>query len=1252
MAALGDVKKEAATPPRLIIEKLVLENFKSYGGIREIGPFHHQFSSVVGPNGSGKSNTIDAMLFVFGKRGKRIRAPKVADLIHSSKNCQPETCKVTVHFAEVIDNDDDTYEKVKNSEFTVARLATKQNTSRYYFRDVGEKKEHGSDVTTVTEKLKEKDIDLDHNRFLILQGEVESISMMKPKAQNENEEGLLEYLEDLIGSNTFEEPIEKATKVLDEISEVRASAMTRLRAAEKDKEALEGPRKEAEEYVKAEASLFENRARSAQLQRYQGVKTCESAKKAMEEAQKALEEVRFQLKDEEKEVKQMDKQLGEMGKEVKKVKKQLELERLDFQKFEEKDTQLTEDRKHQENKMKQLEADIRTQKQKAENFKQAEQDLRNQIPNGQFALEAAEKELQAAEQNLENIMKEVRVEQEEKGKEKEAEEIKLQKLQGAKNEAYHKCTVAVGEAKAVNTEYTAAKQKREDLENEVKTTEERYKTREKELKEFQKKTKETLKETEKNTADITSMHKEKQELYDRLKAARGQFEEAKTSLRNMGERSQLLKQIMNAVRTGRLEGVHGRLGDLGTIDAKYDIAVTTACGSLDDLVCDNTENAQAALTFLRENNLGRARFIILDKVQGRKSTEEAPENLPRLVDLVKPKSEAYRVAFQYALGDTLVANNLEQATRVGLGGPKRRRVVTLDGKLVDTSGTMSGGGNAPAKGGMKSGGSSDVTEGEVNELGQKCEQLDKERKQLEEALFACEQLAGDLDKKQRDYDLATRQCDSEVKNLAEKKKLLANRLAAIPEVSMTKDQKEKQKAADKKAEQAEKEYQAICDDAKKYEDEIARLHDEIMNIGGQKLKDKKEAATTAKAKVEKLSKEVAKKQIEADKAKNDAVKAEEAIVKADDALDATNKTILVMEQERQQIDQQAADVLEKFQATRGVLDEKEAAYKELDEKRNTMADGMKEAKKKEIDALSELENKKKELNDADAQVTTHSKSLTKMRKEYELLPINMLTEGFDIAEEDGLSAIKNELDEEILAAFDANSIQTKILQLEGNVSQFKPNLSVIEDYKSKQAQFDEKKAAFDEVNQQRDDKRKELDQLRAERQTKFMTGFEIISMKLKEMYQMITMGGDAELELVDTLDPFSEGIHFSVRPPKKSWKQIQNLSGGEKTLSSLALVFALHHYKPTPLYFMDEIDAALDFRNVSIIANYIKERTKNAQFIVISLRNHMFELADRLVGIYKTHDISKSVAISTSSFGAPEEKEQAEQKAGAAIKAC
>ena len=173
---------------------------------------------------------------------------------------------------------------------------------------------------------------------------------------------------------------------------------------------------------------------------------------------------------------------------------------------------------------------------------------------------------------------------------------------------------------------------------------------------------------------------------------------------------------------------------------------------------------------------------------------------------------------------------------------------------------------------------------------------------------------------------------------------------------------------------------------------------------------------------------------------------------------------------------------------------------------------------------------------------------------------------------------------------------------------------------------------MEQITEARNSIRRSYEDLRRQRLEEFMAGFGVISLKLKEMYQMITLGGDAELELLDSLDPFSEGIVFSVRPPKKSWKNICNLSGGEKTLSSLALVFALHHYKPTPLYVMDEIDAALDFKNVSIVANYIKERTRNAQFVIISLRNNMFELADRLVGIYKTNDATKSVTINPKLF--------------------
>merc|ERR1711981_202883 len=224
--------------------------------------------------------------------------------------------------------------------------------------------------------------------------------------------------------------------------------------------------------------------------------------------------------------------------------------------------------------------------------------------------------------------------------------------------------------------------------------------------------------------------------------------------------------------------------------------------------------------------------------------------------------------------------------------------------------------------------------------------------------------------------------------------------------------------------------------------------------------------------------------------------------------------------------------------------------------------------------------------------------------------------------------------EEELGEMDLDEIQNQAVALEQAMADMKVDLNAVAEYKTKEEDYNNRVAELDASTATRDGVRSRYDGLRKKRLDEFMAGFNTIALKLKEMYQMITLGGDAELELVDSLDPFSEGVVFSVRPPKKSWKHIANLSGGEKTLSSLALVFALHHYKPTPLYVMDEIDAALDYKNVSIIANYIKDRCTSAQFVIISLRNNMFELADRLTGVYKTHNVTKTITISPSAFAA------------------
>lgn len=168
------------------------------------------------------------------------------------------------------------------------------------------------------------------------------------------------------------------------------------------------------------------------------------------------------------------------------------------------------------------------------------------------------------------------------------------------------------------------------------------------------------------------------------------------------------------------------------------------------------------------------------------------------------------------------------------------------------------------------------------------------------------------------------------------------------------------------------------------------------------------------------------------------------------------------------------------------------------------------------------------------------------------------------------------------------------------------NVTVIKDYRDKYTQYIVKLRDLDSIHQKQEELRLTIEQLKRERLKIFLEGFEQINSKLRQVFQLLTQGGDASLDLIDSLDPFSDGIKFSVRPYKKAWKQINKLSGGQKTLSSLSLIFALHYYRPTPIYFMDEIDAALDYRNVSIVAQYIKKRTKNAQFIIISLRNNMF----------------------------------------------
>lgn len=456
------------------------------------------------------------------------------------------------------------------------------------------------------------------------------------------------------------------------------------------------------------------------------------------------------------------------------------------------------------------------------------------------------------------------------------------------------------------------------------------------------------------------------------------------------------------------------------------------------------------------------------------------------------------------------------------------------------------------------------------------------------------------------------------------------------------------------------------------EREVEKLKTAIVEAGGTKLKKQENEVKKLKDEIKKTGKELAGAKVEIASNQKAAAKAleskrslEQELVDCETAMEDTKQQLKSLESDAMRVSDDVERVKSLEEDARRSLHEKSTEYSNLQKCQS-------ELKCTEIELVGKLDELNKQISHTESKITKWNSELEKLRNAERNCGLAELEESDDdesVVDADSDQSMTEAGDDTKegkakatcalpifgdaeLSEYNQDELKNVISSLETERNQMakNANMGAIAEYRRKDAEYlaryvshertkvlkphilCPRVAELDTVSGARNEARQVYENLRRQRLEMFMDGFSKITLKLKELYQMITLGGDAELELVDSLDPFSEGIMFSVRPPKKSWKNIVNLSGGEKTLSSLALVFALHHYKPTPLYVMDEIDAALDFKNVSIVANYIKERTRNAQFIIISLRNNMFELADRLVGIYKTDNCTKSISVNPHAF--------------------
>ncbi|XP_071704050.1 structural maintenance of chromosomes protein 4-like [Rutidosis leptorrhynchoides] len=1220
--------KKRASTPRLFIKEMVMMNFKSYAGEQRVGPFHKSFSAVVGPNGSGKSNVIDAMLFVFGKRAKQMRLNKVSELIHNSTNHQNlNSSRVSVHFQEIIDLDDGTYEVLPGSDFVIAREAFRDNSSKYYING------RDSKFTEVTNKLKGKGVDLDNNRFLILQGEVEQISLMKPKAQGPHDEGFLEYLEDIIGTNKYLEKIDESHKQLEALNEKRSGVVQMVKLADKERESLESVKNEAEDYMLKELSFLKWQEKAVKFASEDNAVNMEEIQKSASAMEENLSTEKEKIKENKKALKELETLHNKYMKRQEDLDNQLKRCKEDFKDFERQDVKHREDMKHIKQKIKKMDEKVEKDSAKISDITKQSEESTNLIPKLEEDIPKLQKKLLDEDKILEEIMESSKVETEAFRTEVAKVRTELKPWEKQLIEHKGKLEVASTEKLLLSEKHEAGRAAYVNAQKQLDEIQKRIATTNSSIEDMKNKLKKNEVESSKARKVEQECLKEQETLFAPEQAARQKVTELKSVMETERNQGSVIKAVLQAKASNAIEGIYGRMGDLGAIDGKYDVAVSTAVPGLDYIVVETTAAADACVAMLRKNNLGVATFMIMEKqvnhMSKMKEKVSPPEGVPRLFDLIKVQDERMKLAFFAAMGNTVVAKDKDQATRIAYGPDKEfRRVVTLDGVLIEKSGTMSGGGK-PRGGKMGTSIRATSVSGDAiaeaeNELSQISEKLKNVRQKISEM----SRLYKDLGRSTTDIELEFAKSQQEIESLNSQREDLAKQLDSLKAAAEpSKAELTRIEELSKIITKEEKEINRLTEGSKQLKEKVLELQSKIENAGGERLKNQK-------AKVNKIQNDIDKSSTEINRHKVQIETGQKMIKKLTNGIEESHKEKekLIAKKEEllntfKEIEQKAFKVQDDYKKTEELINQHKDVLENAKSDYEKLKKTVDELRASEVDAEYKLQDMKKTLKELEAKEKGFKAKLVELNNK---LSKHMEQIKNELVDPEKLQATLG--DESFAKGSDLKRALEMVALLEAQMKEMNPNLDSISEYRAKVSIYNERVEELNVVTNERDETKKQYDEWRKKRLDEFMAGFNTISLKLKEMYQMITLGGDAELELVDSLDPFSEGVVFSVRPPKKSWKNIANLSGGEKTLSSLALVFALHHYKPTPLYVMDEIDAALDFKNVSIVGHYVKDRTKDAQFIIISLRNNMFELADRLVGIYKTDNCTKSITINPRSF--------------------
>lgn len=1179
----------------MILKALEMQGFKSFPD-KTVLEFNKGITAVVGPNGSGKSNISDAVRWVLGEQStKTLRGSKMEDVIFSGTDVRKAK-----GFAEVtlrLDNTDCSLNK-DSDEVSVTRRYYRSGDSEYLVN--GE----SARLRDVNELF--MDTGLGRDGYSIV-GQGKIADMVSPKASERRD-----MLEEAAGISHFRYRRGDAIKRLAQAEE----NLVRLRDILSELESRVGPLKAQSEKAQKFIVLAGERKN---LEIGIWLNTIDKTGEKMRDQEHKIEIAEASHKEAQDELSKIGEMIDKAADGTRDINIKLEEIRNSASGFEEKLSDIDSQIKVAENSILHNNETIeRINRDKAaEN--ETEQNIDAAVTAARECIQKAEEQIADATRQMDELSK-------------QEETYRLSSSEFSDRAAALSGEISALSVRLADCRVTAetANSSIEEIRSRISAIDESMGTRKDDYDALLKRKADAEAELEEIQDEIVSVKnaidgytlrfENRGKKADSVKLA---IDEKQRELHKGQDRVRLLedleknmegyfgavKAVMKESGRGALRGIYGPVSQLITVKDKYSAAIETALGAaVQNIVVDNETDAKRAMGFLKEHRAGRATFLPITAIKGRVLSEQGLDDQYGFVsiasDLVSYDNK-YSEIIRWLLGRTAVAEDIDSAIAIAKKYSYRFRIVTLDGQVINAGGSMTGGSRVQNAGILSRGNEIERLKGSLASMQKELDGMLSDYKLLsEDASAAKAELEG------AEGDLL-RAKEENIRREGELK-LASDKLASVS--SGVKELLEEKETLEKRIESVSSGAEAARSQIDELKETLENKEKELESITGDSKtlqKNREEVASKAaeiRLRIVSLQKDVEANTDEITRLKNRKTGHLDRLSELDGEI-----------REIEEKNDELRALTERLSADEKAL---KANHGDAQNQINELISQRDELEKQANDLRLHERAKSEERERLSGDIARLEERKIAMRNEYDNLTSKLYDE-YQLTRREA-AALEIEIDDYSLAAKRLAELKSQIRAL-GSV-----NVSAIEEYKEVSERYEFLSGQISDVETSRAELNKMIDDLTGKMAEQFREQFNRINSCFGQTFIELFGGGKAELRLEDERDVLGSDIEIKVQPPGKNVQNINLLSGGEKGLSAIALLFAILKVTPAPFCIFDEVEAALDDVNVSRYAQYVRRMTKNTQFILITHRRGTMEEADVLYGVtMQEKGVSKLLELKT-----------------------